>query len=264
MGLFDIFRKNSKNLSNKERMRKIRQSGKYGEDQFRRDKVLSDIERKYHGKDFVEKKTDWTGKTREIPWEVKRNNSPLSPKQMKTRNLHVRRYVDTKYGTEARTEDKYGNRLEHNIFSGKWEKIKKSNPLGFGNSIDYLGTKQKKRKLTFNPIGGSRSSKKSTDRERKSDSIWGFGGSNSLLGSNSNTKKKRTSKKNSDGIFGGGSSDSIWGFGGSNSLLGSNSNTKKKRTSKKNSDGIFGGGSSDSIWGSNYDKKQKRKSNSIW
>jgi hypothetical protein len=166
MGLSGIFGKRS-SLSNKERMKKIRQSGKEGEAQFRRDKFLSNIERRYHGKDFVEKKTDWDGKTHETPWEVKRNNSPLSPKQKRTHNLHVRRYVDTKYGVESRTEDKHGNRLEHNIVSGKWEKAKnKPNPFGFGGSTD--SSKPKKTKSS-NSIWGSFSNKK---RKSKSDSIW--------------------------------------------------------------------------------------------
>lgn len=209
MGLFDIFGKGS-SLSNKERMRKIRQSGKDGEEQFRQDKFLSNIERRHHGKDFVEKEKDWTGKTHETPWEVKRNNSPLSPKQKRTRNLHVRRYVDTPYGVESRTEDKHGNRLEHNIFSGKWEKVK-NRPNLFGLSSND-SSKPKKRKSSSSIWG----SPKKSSSKKKSDNIWGTSGSSSLFGSSSPSKRKKSSS-GYDSLFGSSSSskrkrksDSIW------------------------------------------------------
>ncbi|MGY5143199.1 MAG: hypothetical protein ACW9XH_01835 [Candidatus Nitrosopumilus sp. bin_32a] len=170
MGFFDAFKKHSGNISNKERMRKIRQSGKDGEEQFRRDKMFSNIERRHHGKDFVEKKTDWTGKTHETPWEVKRNNSPLSPKQKRTRNLHVRRYVDTPYGVESRTEDKHGNKLEHNMLSGKYEKVKKSNTFSWFGS-DSSTKKQKSTRSSYDSLFGSSSSGKKKSK-RKSSGIW--------------------------------------------------------------------------------------------
>ena len=66
MGFFDGFKRKSSYISNKERMRKIRESGRSGEERFRRDEMFSDIERRHHGKDFVKKHTDWTGKTREV------------------------------------------------------------------------------------------------------------------------------------------------------------------------------------------------------
>ena len=170
-------------------MRKIRQSGKDGEERFRQDKFLSNIERRHHGKDFVEKQTDLTGKTREISWEVKRNNSPLSPKQKNTRNLHVRRYVDTKYGVEARTEDKHGNRLEHNIISGKWEKIKKSK---------------------LNLLWNHSESRRSSDKE-KNHTVFGSSRSfDSLFDFISNSKNKRTAKKNANRAFDSTSHDSFW------------------------------------------------------
>ena len=168
MGLFDVFRKGSDSISNRERMRKIRQSGRDGEEQFERDKIFSNIERKHHGKDYVEKVSDWTGKTRKIPWEVKRNNSPLSSKQKRTRNLHVRRYVDTPYGVESRTEDKHGNRLEHNMLSGKYEKVQKQRSIG---SLFGSGSSSKRKKSSgssYDSLFGSGSSSK---RKRKSG-IW--------------------------------------------------------------------------------------------
>jgi hypothetical protein len=221
LGFFDIFRKRSDPISNRERMRKIRESGKDGEEQFRRDNVFSNIERKHHGRDFDEHQTDWTGKTiKKIPWEVKKNDSPLSPKQKKTRNLHVRRYVDTQYGRESRTEDKHGNKLEHNMFTGKWEKVKKQKTSGFSLFGDDSNPKKKS------------STKKKRTSKKKSDSI--FGNSNSmdaLFGGGSSTKKKRTSKKKSDSIFG--NSNSM------DALFGGGSSTKKKRSKKKSNDWGF-------------------------
>ena len=202
MGFFDIFKTKSNHVSNKERMRKIRQSGKDGEAQFERDKMFSNIKRKPHGRDYDEYQTDWSGKTRRIPWEVKRNNSPLSPKQKKTRNLHVRRYIDTPYGVESKTEDKHGNQLEHNILTGKYEKVKKRNTLSWFSS----DSNSKKRK-----------SKKS------SDSLWGSS-SSSLWGSST---KKSKSKKSSDSLWGSSSSDSIWGT------------RTKKRKSKRSNDSFW-------------------------
>jgi len=219
MGFFDAFRKRSDPISNGERMRKIRESGKDGEEQFRRDNVFSNIERKHHGRDFDEHQKDWTGKTvKKIPWEVKKNNSPLSPKQKKTKNLHVRRYIATPYGNESHTEDKHGNKLEHNMFTGKWEKIKKEKTSSF-----------------------------------------------SLFGSNSDTKKKNSSKKKSDSIFGSSSMDSLFGSS-------TKKKTTKKRSSKKKSDSIFGSSSTDSIFGSSSSTKKKttnksppkKKQTSIW
>ncbi len=189
MGFFDAFKKRSGNISNKERMRKIRQSGKDGEEQFRRDKMFSNIERKHHGKDFVEKETDWTGKTREIPWEVKRNNSPLSPKQKRTRNLHVRRYVDTPYGVESRTEDKHGNKLEHNMLSGKYEKVKKRNNVLSWFSSDST-TKKRKSNSFDNLFGSGSSSKPKKSCSSSYDNLFGSGSSS-----------KRKSKRKSNGIW---------------------------------------------------------------
>ncbi len=194
MGFFDKFR-------NKDRMEKIRQSGRDGEEQFRRDNMFSDIKRKHHGKDFEEHTTDWTGKTTKTSWEVKRNKSPLSKKQMRTRNLHVRRYVDTGYGmVESRTEDKHGNRLEQNMLSGKWEKVKKQDYSGLFSSSSSSKPKKK----------SSSSTKKRRTSRKKSDSIWGSSSStSSLFGSSSprkkkrssSTKKRRTSRKKSDSIW---------------------------------------------------------------
>ena len=177
MGFFDIFRNRSDPVSKREKMRKIRESGKSGEEQFRRDNFLNDIERKHHGRDFDEKTRDSRGRTRRIPWEVKRNNSPLSKKQKKTRNLHVRRYVDTPYGVESRTEDKHGNRLEHNMFTGKWEKVKKQKSSGFS----FFGSNQTSKKR----------------KSKSSDSLWGSNSSDSIWG----TGTKRKSKRNSDSFW---------------------------------------------------------------
>jgi len=86
--------------------------------------------------------------------------------------LHVRRYVDTSYGVEARTEDKHGNRLEQNILSGKWEKVKKQDNFSFFGS--------------------------SSRTKKKSDSIWGTSNSASSLFGSSSTKKRKSKRKSDD------------------------------------------------------------------
>src|SRR4029077_13670449 len=122
-------------------MRKIRESGKFGEEQFRNENAFSDIKKRHHGRDFDKTMTDYRGRKRTERWEVKRNNSPLSEKQKKTWGLKIRRYVDTEYGfVESRTEDRNGNRLEQDAFTGKWKKAKKhqdnlGNMFGTGSLV---------------------------------------------------------------------------------------------------------------------------------
>jgi hypothetical protein len=285
MGIFDVFRNRSDPISRKEKMRKIRQSGKDGEEQFRRDKAFSNIERKHHGKDFEEKVRDYDGKTRKIPWEVKRNNSPLSPKQKKTRNLHVRRYVDTPYGVESRTEDKHGNKLEHNILSGKYEKVKKTNSFSlFGSDSNTKKKKTTKKKSkssstsVMDTLFGSSKSKSSKPKSRKkkqsrsnAESLWGSNNSSgSLFGSN--TKKKPTSKKKSkssstsvmDTLFGSSKPKSRKSKSSGVSLWGDSKPTKSRKK-KSSSDSLWGSSSNVDIWGSSSSgKKRKKKSDGIW
>jgi hypothetical protein len=173
MGFFDCLKGNSDN----DRMRKIRESGRFGEDQFRNENAFSDIKRRHHGRDFDKPVRDSRGRTRIEKWEVKRNNSPLSEKQKKTRGLKVRRYVDTKYGfVEGRTEDKNGNRLEQDVFTGKWKKAKKQD--NFSNMFGSSSSEPRRSRNNnfgfgsgsgLNDMFGTGSS-----RKRRSSSGWGF------------------------------------------------------------------------------------------
>jgi hypothetical protein len=189
LGFFDFL----KGHDNHERMRKIRESGRFGEEQFRNDNAFSDIKKRHHGRDFDKTVTDYQGRKRTERWEVKRNSSPLSEKQKKTRGLKVRRYVDTKYGfVESRTEDKNGNRLEQDVFSGKWKKAKKhqdnlDNMFGAGSS-----GKQKKTGSGFDDMFDFGSSSRRKRKQDGFDSMFG-------LGSSSSRKRK---KSGYDDLFG--------------------------------------------------------------
>lgn len=190
MGFLDFLRGNGKH----DRMRKIRESGRLGEDQFRNENAFSEIRRRHHGRDFDKPVRDSMGRTRNEPWEVKRNNSPLSEKQKKTRGLKVRRYVDTEYGfVEARTEDKNGNRLEQDMFTGKWKKAKKRD--SFGTMFGVSSSESKRRRNSDYKFGsgidnmfGKRSS------SRKKSNEYGFGsGLNNMFGTCRSGRRKRNS-----------------------------------------------------------------------
>lgn len=75
MGFFGLCNNSSKKERNHERMRKIRESGRSGEEQFRYENALSDIKKRHHGRDFDKTVTDSRGRQRTERWEVKRNSS---------------------------------------------------------------------------------------------------------------------------------------------------------------------------------------------
>lgn len=129
------------------------------------------VERTGIGSDFKRTRVDpLTGRKTTEYWETKRNNSPVSKRQMKTRGLKVYREIDGPLGPQSRIEDKRGNELQRNMFTGKLERVRKADSDPFGiNSM--LG-------------GGSTSSR----RSRKSDDPFG------LFGGGSAPKRRRKSK----------------------------------------------------------------------
>lgn len=162
MGFFDIFKKH-----NVER-------GKEAEDHFRNSEEMwgAEIRRKPVGSDFEKIERDpLTGKiTRRERWEVKRNNSPLSERQKKTKGLKVARYKDGIFGPEKTVEDRRGNKLDYDPFTGRYERQKKSEHNMFGES-----SSSSKRKSSsadpFGMFGGSNTSKK----KRKKSDPYGLG-----------------------------------------------------------------------------------------
>lgn len=211
MGIFDIFRKPTKNENHHERMEKIRESGKQGERHFEYDNALSRYKRVHQGADYVKYVRDSAGRTRKEPHEVKRNNSPLSKKQKKTWGLKVDRYIDTPYGVEKVTENRAKERLKQDPLTGKWHKVRKRDTSGLSSFLGTSSTKkQKQSKSIYDSFWGSNSKRKS----RNNNSF------ENLFGSNTSSKSKR---KNTsfDTVFGSGSSskrskskstyDNIWG-----------------------------------------------------
>ena len=150
MGIFDAFKKKSKEEKEKERMEKIRESGKFGEKQFEYDNALFELKRTPYGKDYEKPVTDRNGRRRTESWEVKMNNSPLSKKQKKTKGLWVRRYVMTPHGYERSTEDRSGNLYEPVTFTKnritKYKKVKKSKGHVILDSLLGSGSSRSRKK----------------------------------------------------------------------------------------------------------------------
>jgi hypothetical protein len=134
------------------------------------------------GSDYERTVTDpYTGRKHTERWEMKRNDSPVSKTQKNTRGLKVYRSYDPSpkrpFG-ETKVEDKHGNELERDMFSGKYRKVPKrqSDPFGFniGNS-----PKPRRTKANDDPFGvgsmfsGSSSTSK---KRRKSDDPFGLFG----------------------------------------------------------------------------------------
>jgi len=164
--------------------------GKECEDQFRTENEMfgDKIKRTGVGSDFEREKLSdpLTGKTRKEKWEIKRNNSPLSKRQKQTRGLKVARYRDNGFGGfEVSVENRKGEKLEKNLFTGKYEKVPKRQrgPFGLNNST----------------LCGESASSSRSKRHKSNDDLFGF---NSNMFGNSSGKRKR--KKQSDS-FG-------WGF----------------------------------------------------
>ena len=174
-GIFDNYQKLTKRERNREQMDKIRQSGKDGERHFEQDNTFSKIERVHHGADYQKTVHDSSGRERVVPYEVKRNNSPLSRLQKKTRGLRVVKYIDTPYGQVKKMYDRFGNEKRENPLTNKFERVRKRDTLeggllGFGSS-----SKPKK------PISSNKkfldaffsSSKPSGRRKSSSVDLWG-------------------------------------------------------------------------------------------
>jgi len=189
------------------------------ERQFEQENTFSKIKRTGKGSDYEKEVTDSRGKKVKEKWEVKRNNSPLSKTQKQTKGLKVYRFRDdAPLGSQVTIEDKKGNELKKDIFTGKWKKVKKETNAGFSFFGSNSDTPKKRTKKT---------PKKRTTK-KKSDSIWGSSLTTNFFGSNSDTPKKRTKK------------------------------TPKKRTTKKKSDSIWGSSSDVSIWSSSSSKKKRK------
>lgn len=136
MGIFDIFKK-----TNVER-------GKEAEDDFRTQSEIQGykVKRKPIGSDFERSERDpFTGKIHKERWEVKRNSSPLSKRQKATRGLKVARYKDGILGPELRVEDRKGNELRRDVFTGRYQRVRKQDNDPFGIN-ELLGGSEKPRR----------------------------------------------------------------------------------------------------------------------
>jgi len=201
-------------------MRKIRESGEDGHRHFERDNAFSNIKRVHHGADYVKTVRDSAGRVRQEPHEVKKNNSPLSKLQKKTHGLKVDRYVDTPYGPVRKTENRNGEEIKQDPFTGKWKKVRKRDNSGFSGQLGYGGVSKSKKQGGFDSmlgLGGNSSRPRNSNRSRNSsgfDSMLGLGGGSG--GSRSSPRRK--------------SND--YGFGsGLNDMFGSGGSSKKRRSS---------------------------------
>ena len=116
-----------------------------------------DVERTGIGSDHKRSYRDFSGKKHTEVWESKRNDSPLSKRQKKTPGLKVYRSYDPSpkrpFG-ETRVEDRRGNELQRDIFTGKYKCVPKrqeSNPFdfGFGSSSGQTRKRRKKDDFSF-------------------------------------------------------------------------------------------------------------------
>lgn len=176
MGLFDsIFGKKS----NVER-------GREKEDQFRSEREMmgEEVRRTGIGSDFETVHCDpFTGRISERhKHEIKRNNSPLSKRQKKTRGLIVHRYIDGKdafgIGSQHRVEDKHGNELERDMFTGKYRRKDRDtfgDMFGAGPSSRSLSSKSRRRSSSsdFDSLMGLGGSSNKRNRRKKND-LLGF------------------------------------------------------------------------------------------
>ncbi len=277
MGIFDSVRKLTKKEKNKERMQKIRESGKDGEKTFENENMLSNVKRTYTGSDYEVTVRDSSGRIRKEKWEVKKNNSPLSKRQKETHGLKVKRYRDTPYGKESTIEDRYGNEYKQDVVTGKTTRVRKRDKSMLTSLFESnSSSKPKKTSATKRKT----TARKSTKSRSISDIIFG----SSKPKKTSATKRKTTAKKSTirkkPKSFS--NADSLWGNTDSSKPVRKTTKRKtttKKSTSKKskgssNMDWFFGSGSSkssgkkssgssnvDSIWGgSSSSKPTKRKS----
>jgi len=220
LGIFNIFRKPSKKEIRRERMEKIRERGKETERWSEQDNAFSPYRKTHVGADYVKTVHDSAGRERKEPHEVKRNNSPLSKKQKKTRGLKVDRYFDTQYGVERRTYNRAGEELKKDPLTNKWEKVRKRDSSRWSSLLGSNTPSRPKKSSSFNDNiwGSSPSSKKKNSR-----SIY-----ENLLGSSPTRKSKKRKKEKSEPLgdfFGSSSSgkrsksrsvhDTIWGSSGS-------------------------------------------------
>jgi hypothetical protein len=235
----DVFKKPRKKNKVQERMKKIRESGKDGELYFEQDNALANIERVHHGADYERTVHDSAGRERKVPYEVKRNNSPLSKLQKKTRGLRVVKYINTPYGKVKKMYDRFGNEKEENPLNGKFERVRKRGTALIKSLLESnSGSKPRKsRNLNLDDLFGSSPPK--NHRKANGSELENFGFS-------SNSSKKRKSKNSVHDSFWGSTSykkrksknsvhDSFWG---------SDSSSKSKRSSGSNYGSLLGSGSS--------------------
>ena len=168
MGFFDRVKK----LTKKEKMEKIRESGKQGEKNFERDNMFSKVKRVYHGADYEVEVRDSIGRIRKEKHEVKRNNSPLSKLQKKTHGLKVDRYEETPFGDVKKTYNRNGDELKKDPLTGKWSKVKKRDKSVLTSFFESQSSRKPKKssRSSMDSFWGSSSSKRKS--KKKSDSIW--------------------------------------------------------------------------------------------
>jgi|APSaa5957512535_1039671.scaffolds.fasta_scaffold03375_13 hypothetical protein len=291
MGIFDSVRKLTKKEKSKERMEKIRESGKQGERNFERDNTFSKIKRVHHGADYEVTVRDSAGRERTEKHEVKRNNSPLSKLQKKTHGLKVDRYEKTPLGDVRKTYNRNGDELKKDPWTGKWNKVRKkdksmltslfeSNSSSKSKKTSVTKRKSTARKSTKSRsisdiIFGSSKPKKTSTTKRKSttkkstirkkpksfsnaESLWG--NADSSKPTRKTTKRKSTTKKSTTKKSKG-SSNMDWFFGSSSSK-----SSGKKSKGSSNVDSIWGGSSSSKSTTRKSRKKSSGSSNvdKIW
>jgi hypothetical protein len=195
LGIFDIFKR-----SNTER-------GKEVEDEWRVNQEIqgNNYRRRAIGSDYERTIVDpYTGRRRTERWEMKRNDSPLSETQKKTRGLKVYRSYDPSpehpFGG-TRIENSRGEELERNIFTGKYRKVlkKEKDPIGLntlGKSSSSKSRKSKKDDDIFG-VGSMFGSSSSQSTSRRNDDPFGV---DKMFGGSSSSKKRRRKDSNPFGL----------------------------------------------------------------
>lgn len=74
---------------------------------------------------------------------------------MKTRGLKIVRYIDGTFGPTIKVENKRGEELERNIFTGKYQRVKKESqdPFGLGDVSRTSPKKKNRKKEDYDPFG---------------------------------------------------------------------------------------------------------------
>ena len=171
MGLFDGLRNLSRKERTRERMRKIRESGKEGERRFEQDNAFSKVKRVHHGADYEKIVHDSAGRERKIPYEVKQNDSPLSKLQKKTHGLRVIRYVNGPYGKVKKMYNRNNEEIQEVPFTNRVKKVRKQNRSIFNVQLGSGGISQSRPRSSSGfdsmfGLGGSSS------RRKSSSGIW--------------------------------------------------------------------------------------------